>query len=452
MNCSARVVIISLFAAFSALHGGPAIAPVSLTEHLRTNADMRELRDVRAEWSDGVLALHASKAERYAWAVIPAPDRGWDLGGRASVSAEITNSGENPVGVMLWVVGNHGWDAVCDDATLAPREKRTFTCNLRAHFPDNTPKLNPSDVKQIQIILTEPVMSRTTSNDQKKAIPRQNARIVKPVSLEIRGIQAHGEAPEWKRPVGRVDVPLVENASPAPGKRVRHHLSGDQDTGIFSILNLPEDWQPGKKYPVVVEYPGNIFLTPACYSTGLPDQCVIGYGITKGKGAICLGMPFVDRAKGAIAEDGWGNPDDTAEYVMRTVAEVCDNLGGDRDNVVLTGFSRGAIACGYIGLRDERIASLWKGIHACQHYDGDGWHGATMQGALERAARFKGAAVFQTDNSPVTFQPVMDAMNTSVTWAKSGLGTHATAMFLDDRPSTQQLRDWFWHLVTAPKR
>jgi hypothetical protein len=41
----------------------------------------------------------------------------------------------------------------------------------------------------------------------------------------------------------------------------------------------------------------------------------------------------------------------------------------------------------------------------------------------------------------------MDRMGARVTWASSGLGFHATAMFLDERPSTQNLRAWFWDLV-----
>ena len=136
-----------------------------------------------------------------------------------------------------------------------------------------------------------------------------------------------GDAPEWKRPPGRIDVPAVEDAAPAPGKRVRYRLPGDEKSGIYSVLNLPEDWQSGKKYPVIVEYPGNIMFAPVCYSTGLPDQCVIGYGITRGKGAICLGMPFLDRATNMIAENAWGNADDTTDYLMRIVAEVCDTFG-----------------------------------------------------------------------------------------------------------------------------
>ena len=408
------------------------------------------MRDVQAEWKDGVLTLSTTKAELHAWAVIPAPKGGWDLARRATVDAEILNTGDEPVGVMLWVVGDHGWDAVLDAATLAPHETRTFSCNLRATFPDRTPKLNPGDVKRLQIMLTEPVTRPAKSDDKGKAQSHLSPRITKPVSLEVRHLTAQGEAPEWKRPAGRIDVPVVEDSAPAPGKRVRYRLAGDETAAIYSVLNLPEDWQPGKKYPVIVEYPGNIFFAPACYSTGRPDQCVIGYGMTKGKGAICLGVPFVDRAAGRIAENGWGNADDTADYVMRMVADVCTKFGGDRENVVLTGFSRGAIACGYIGLRNDRIAALWKGFHACQHYDGDGWNGATLPGAIERAARFKGKGVFQTDNSQENFQPVMDVMKTKVTWAQSGLGFHSTAMFLDDRPSTQQLREWFWQLVGNP--
>lgn len=44
--------------------------------------------------------------------------------------------------------------------------------------------------------------------------------------------------------------------------------------------------------------------------------------------------------------------------------------GGDRENLFLAGFSRGAIACNYIGLHDNEIASLWRGFICHSHYDG----------------------------------------------------------------------------------
>lgn len=419
----------------------------SLTGHLRSVADLGELRDIKADWADGALALSSPTAILFARAMIPAPIAGWDLARRATVRAEIVNTGDNAVGVMMWVVGGHGWEAVLDTATLEPHETRTFSCNLRATFPDRTPKVNPSDVQGVQIMLAEPVTRPAKPDDKGPSSTYLSPRITKPVSIALRSLDACGQAPEWQRPPGRIDVPAVEDDAPAPGKRVRYRLAGDEASDMYSVLNLPEDWQSGRKYPVIVEYPGNIFFGPQCFSSGLPDQCVIGYGMTKGRGAICLGLPFVDRAAGTIAENAWGNADDTAEYAMRMVSTVCDTFGGDRDNIVLTGFSRGAIACGYIGLRNDRIAALWKGFHACQHYDGANWNGSTIPDAIERAVRFKGKAIFHTDNSQEKFQPVMDAMQTTVTWASSGLGFHSTAMFLDERASTQQLRQWFWQLV-----
>jgi len=60
----------------------------------------------------------------------------------------------------------------------------------------------------------------------------------------------------------------------------------------------------------------------------------------------------------------------TADYCKKTVARVCKEYGDDPDRVILAGFSRGAIACNYIGLRDDAIAKLWRGFVVHSHYDG----------------------------------------------------------------------------------
>lgn len=404
----------------------------SLWSHVHGTADVGGLRSMSARWDaaapDGLLALSAERSDGvYAWATIVPPQAGWDVSRRASVDCDIAYRGAKPLKVLLWVVGEDGWDAVADVATLAPGETRRFSCALRETFPDGTPKLDPGRIKQIQIM--------TSGRRADSAV------------LEVHGLRATGEAPAWSRPTDRLVVPAVEDIPPSPGHRVRYSLAAEAGTGIYSVVHLPTDWKPGVRYPVIVEFPGNQFYIKDCYSPGRPEQCTIGYGMSRGQGAICLSLPFVDRKAGAIVESGWGDADDTAAYAVSMVEEVCAKFGGDRSNLVLTGFSRGAIACGYIGLRNERIAALWKGIHGCQHYDGDGWGGATMQGAIERARRFRGTSVFQTDNGREAFQPVMEAMRADVVWAKSGLGAHATAMFLDDRPSTQQLRRWFRQLV-----
>jgi hypothetical protein len=425
----AALAVSAILCALSGTRAAPAPEPAGLAAHIRSIADLGELRAMTAEWHAGTLQLVTPSAARYAWTTLPAPPGGWPLTLRAAVEAEIVNRGTVPASVLLWVVGRAGWDAVADTATLAPGASRRFVCPLRATFPDGTPRLDPGRVKQVQVMLT-------------RAAPG--------AALEVRTLAASGEAPAWSPPPDRLEVPEVADAPPAAGRRVRHRLADHAQPGFYAILHLPEDWKPGATHPLIVEFPGNIFFTPECYSTGRPEQCVIGYGITKGRGTICLSLPFVDPEAGSIAEHGWGDADATADYAVRMVENVCANYGGDRRNVLLTGFSRGAIACGYIGLRHDRIARLWKGFHACQHYDGDGWNGATMEGALERARRFAGRAIFHTDNSERFFEPVMSATKARVTYVQSGLGAHACAMFLDDRPSTQRLRRWWADLVAEP--
>ncbi len=363
---------------------------------------------------------------RYAWTTAPAPGTGWDLSGKATLQAELKNTGQHPADVQLWALASSGWDAVCSAAKLQPGESQILSCNLRDTFPDGTPKLDPTRVTGFQIILVN---------------PRKDA------AVQIRNVQASGTpAKPWARPAQRLEVPPTTDGLPAPGKRVRHPGPG----GLTAALYLPPDWKPGGFYPVIAEYPGNIFFVPGCYSTGLPDHCVMGYGMSEGRGAIWVALPFVEPASNRIAENGWGDPDATASFALEFLATVFKQFGGDPARTVLTGFSRGAIACGFIGLRNDRIAALWKGFHACQHYDGDGWNGALMPDALERARRFKGRAVFQTDNPAQKFQPLMEAMGVEAVWRSSGLGAHACAMFLDQRPSTLELRQWFRDLVAAP--
>ena len=55
--------------------------------------------------------------------------------------------------------------------------------------------------------------------------------------------------------------------------------------------------------------------------------------------------------------------------------------------------------------------------------------------------------MFHTDNPEEKVRPVTDAMGVPTTFVRSGLGAHSTAMFLDDRESTLQLRRWFAELV-----
>ena len=406
----------------------PAAAPLAFAA---AAGPLEDVRDATVAWrpeDGGRLSLVTTARRSYAWATLPAPEAGFDLARRAAVEADLVNQGAHALEVQFWVVAGRGWESVGDFARVEPGERRTFSCRLRETFPDGTPKLDPARITGLRVLLVRPLVG---------------------AAIEVSGFRGTGAEPPFVRPAGRIETPPVEEGPPAAGLRVRHALAGDAGTGIHALLHLPEDWVAGRHraYPVVVECPGNIFFVPGCYSTGLPEQCVIGYGMTRGRGAIWVSVPFVDRAAGAIAENGWGSPDDSADYLRRMVEDVCGRFGGDGRCVVLTGFSRGAIACGFIGLRDDRVAALWRGLHCCQHFDGDGWNGATLDGAIVRAGRFRGASVFHTDNDAAAVRPVTEALGVPTTFVASGLGAHAVAMFLDDRESTRRLRAWFADLA-----
>lgn len=167
-------------------------------------------------------------------------------------------------------------------------------------------------------------------------------------------------------------VPEVTHDKPQVGKRVWQTNPGFEQTKIAHALYLPSDWKPGIKYPVIMEYPGNGGFKNALgdRSQGRVQDCKLGYGLSGGKGIIWVSLPFVDPKAGKHAIKWWGDPAATADYCKQTVARICREYGGDPENLILTGFSRGAIACNYIGLRDDQIAALWKAMLPHSHYDG----------------------------------------------------------------------------------
>ena len=167
-------------------------------------------------------------------------------------------------------------------------------------------------------------------------------------------------------------VPPLSDGAPAPGKRVRHFLPEYKDTKLHHVLYLPTDWKPGVKFPVIVEYAGNGGYSNKFgdVSLGIPEGSKLGYGISGGKGFLWLCVPYVAVGHTNICTRWWGDVDATTEYCRKAVRMVCDDFGGDANAVILTGFSRGAIACGYLGLHDDEIAKLWRAFIPYSHYDG----------------------------------------------------------------------------------
>jgi hypothetical protein len=172
-------------------------------------------------------------------------------------------------------------------------------------------------------------------------------------------------------------VPPLSHSKPAAGRRVKQTLPEWQDSKVYHVLYLPTDWKLGKKFPVIVELAGNGPYKNRFgdVSTGHPEGSKMGYGISGGEGFIWVCLPYLNNAGTANVTKWWGNAPKynagpTVDYCKKAVPWICREYGGDPKRVVLCGFSRGAIACNFIGLYDDEIAKLWRAFVPYSHYDG----------------------------------------------------------------------------------
>ena len=169
-----------------------------------------------------------------------------------------------------------------------------------------------------------------------------------------------------------LQLPVLENGSASPGKRVAVVPAEYEGTGVHHLLYLPPDWDPewrkkGLSWPVIIEYTGNRY--PASGSTGEVEGAALGYGLSGGK-FIWVVLPFVAKDHIHNEVTWWGDEQATAEYAKRNIPRICKKFGGDTSRIFICGFSRGAIAVNYIGLFDDEIARLWCGFITHDHYDG----------------------------------------------------------------------------------
>ena len=194
-------------------------------------------------------------------------------------------------------------------------------------------------------------------------------------------------------------TPAMTEEDPAPGKRVRQVSREYRGSKVYHTLYLPSDWIIGKFYPVLVEYTGNKF--PTGKGSGKVKDANLGYGLTGGKGFIWVSMPYIQKGKKENAVTWWGDRQATIDYCKVNLPRICKEFGGDMENLFICGFSRGAIACSYIGLADDEIASFWKGMIAHDHFDGQNkwaYPESDRTSALKRLARLQGRPVLVCGN------------------------------------------------------
>ena len=249
-------------------------------------------------------------------------------------------------------------------------------------------------------------------------------------------------------------LPPLSIRDPAAGHRVAQTTADWKGTGVHHLLYLPTDWKPNKRYPVLVEYGGNGAYRDQHGDTcdGTVEGCRLGFGLSGGKGYLWLCLPFVEitpEGEKQNAVKWWGNVEETKRYCIATVGDVCERWGGDSSRVILCGFSRGSIACNYIGLNDDTISKLWAGFFCHSHYDGviEGWRyaNADRASALQRLQRLGDRPQLIVHEGSVHKTEAWlssTGINGDWTFLSLPFRNHSDAWVLRDIPSRSAARDW----------
>lgn len=266
-------------------------------------------------------------------------------------------------------------------------------------------------------------------------------------------------------------VPPLFDASPAAGLRVRQRLDrGGKPEELYHVLYLPTDWRlvrPGEaRFPVLVEFAGNGGYANAYgdTSSGRPEGSNLGYGLSAGRGFLWLCLPYLDASGKRLATKWWGDPPDydpepTLAYCREAVKSVCQDFGGDEARVVLCGFSRGAIACNYLGLHDETTSPLWCAFFAYSHYDGVRrwpYPGSDREAAKVRLGRLGHRPQFicgEGSNARETEGYLRElAPDADLSFFETGFRNHNDAWILRPSEAREEARRWLGRVVSAAAR
>lgn len=238
--------------------------------------------------------------------------------------------------------------------------------------------------------------------------------------------------------------PAMTDGEAAPGKWVRQYADEYRGTRVFHALYLPTNWRPGGKCPVIVEYAPNQWA-PAKL-TGKVEDCRMGFYLAAGRDFIWVVMPYIDPIKKENVVWWWGDEKATADYCVTNLRRIVERYGGNPNAVFLAGFSRGAIACGYLGLRDETMADIWLAFLPHSHIDGGRF---TPNGARQRLARTRGRATFVSygsnddgrNESPKGAAILRELGFPVVEREIAGL-EHTDLWFEKDSPVRREMREW----------
>ncbi len=252
-------------------------------------------------------------------------------------------------------------------------------------------------------------------------------------------------------------VPAMVDTTPSPGIRAKVHMEKYSDTNLYHALYLPTNWEEGKKYPVIFEYPGNGPYKNKFGDTnsGRLEDCNLGYGISGGEGFIWVCLPFVAENQTHQQLYWWGDREKTVLYLKAAVKQVCKTYGGNSSKLFLAGFSRGAIACNYIGLHDDEVAALWAGMIVHSHYDGlRKWNYPESDSisAVRRLKRLGQTPQFISDSGYLG--KVRDYLEKyhpegSFIYCVIPFRNHTDSWVLKDIPQRTELRNWIRSIISG---
>ncbi len=388
------------------------------------------------------LSVRSEDAREQGTVQFDVPEAMRDLSTWGLVKVDLENVGDKPLRFTFWALSGNGWGGAGTWSTqperfqlptpgqpksagvevLAAKERRSFQMDLHACYPKPdasgrfyTRAMEPASVRWLKLVLGE------------------RGQVL------VHGIHISGKAPAKPHEhFNRVLVPDIERGEPMAGKRVYQKLPGWENTRIEHVLTLPKEWNQGTKFPVIVEYTGNVFYHKWCHSTGLTDQGNMAYGLSRGETFILLNLPFIATDGQREEPNGWGSIEKTEDYCMEALQFVSAHYGADLNQVFYTGFSRGELAMNYLALRDDRIAPIWRGfigadpaMASAKKWQGTAGWNHCAEGWDERGARLHGRPFFSQHPS---YGPV-----------------HVDVEYLEDSPSTLAARAWLQGMIQQPK-
>ncbi|MBN8604597.1 MAG: hypothetical protein J0M26_26575, partial [Planctomycetes bacterium] len=107
----------------------------------------------------------------------------------------------------------------------------------------------------------------------------------------------HGQDANLRDVPRDLTLPPLQAGEPSAGVRVKRTTTDFPSESVYHVLYLPSNWEPNKSWPILVEFAGNGNYSNQLgdISTGKPEDCVIGYGLSGGQDCIWVVLPYIEK-------------------------------------------------------------------------------------------------------------------------------------------------------------